>query len=152
MRERVAGVLILAIAASLAIAANKPDFTGKWKLIVNRSNFGGAEKPVSMTIESTLKSNVMHSVQTEETAQGPQTSEFDWYMDGQRHSTEKPMRGYSLTRWDNNTLINERRSDDGSYRETIRMTLSSDGKTATEDIQSKGPNGSNHEKLVFERQ
>ena len=152
MRNSLTGLLVLWTAAVLAVAAGKPDFSGKWKLVLEKSNFGSAEKPVSMSLVSTIEGDKMRSVQTTETGQGPQVTEFTWYTDGKRHSSDKPVPGYSITKWDDNTLVSERRSNDGSYRETIRMTMSADGKTAVEEIDSKNPTETNKKKQVWQRE
>jgi hypothetical protein len=57
----------------------------------------------------------------------------------------------SMSKWDGNTLVAERKSKDGSYDETIRLTVSSDGKTVTENIAVKDPNGSDKRKLIWQR-
>jgi hypothetical protein len=129
------------------------EFSGRWKLVVEKSDFGNASRPVHMTVVCTVKGNVMHAVQTTETSsEGTETSEFTWYLDGKRHPTEKPFPGYSITKWEDDTLVNQRQSNDGAYKETIRVTVAANGKTAVEEITSKNPNGSNHEKLVWEKQ
>ena len=133
-------------------AAAKPDFTGKWELVVNQSDFGNSPKPSRMTLESTNKGTVMHSVSTIYTGQDNQTTESDWFVDNKRHPTDKPAPGYSVTRWQDNVLVNERQSMDGSYKETIHLSLSNDGKTATEKVDSKTPNGANHTKLVWRKE
>ncbi len=143
---------ILIAAAGISAAASKPDFSGNWELQVDKSDFGHQTKPVRATIKSTRKGEVMHSSQTIYTAQDPQTTTYDWFLDGKRHPTDKPAPGYSVTRWEDDVLVNERRSDDGAYQEKVRMTLSRDGNTATEEIETKSPNGNNHEKLVWKKQ
>ena len=144
---------LFCLSTSLVVcAASKPDFSGKWELAVDQSNFGNSPKPSRMTLESTNKGAVMHSVATVYTAQDNQSTESDWFVDGKRHPTDKPAPGYSVTSWHDNALVNERQSSDGLYKETIRLTLSNDGKTATETVDSKTPNGSNHTKLVWHKQ
>lgn len=142
----------LLVAFALLAYAAQPDFTGKWELAVDKSDFGNQPKPTSMTLESTMQGGVMHAVQNVSTEEGDRRTEYEWYLDGKRHPTDKPVAGYSLTRWEGNVLVSERQSDDGSYKETIRMTLSRDGKTAVEEIETKNPNGSNREKLVWRKQ
>ena len=93
----------------------------------------------------------MHSVQTTYTEQDRHSTEFTWYLDGTRHDTAKPVPGYSVTKWEDRTLVNERASDDGAYKEVIHMTLSRDGKTATEVIEIKNPTGNNKEKLLWRK-
>jgi hypothetical protein len=144
--------LSIFIAGTLIVsAAQPPDFTGRWECVIAKSSFGNGAKPTRMTVESTVQNGVMHAVQTSYTGQEEQTAEFDWYLDGKRHDTDKPAPGYSITHWEGKTLINERQSNDGVYKQMTRVTLSADGQTATEEIQTKNPNGSNREKLVWQK-
>jgi hypothetical protein len=133
------------------LGSNPPDLSGKWELVPSRSSFGNAPKPARMTVDSTVQNGVMHAVQNTYTEQGDHTAEFDWYLDGKRHNTDKPAPGYSVTHWEGKTLVNERQSNDGAYKETIRVTLSPDGNTATEEINTKNPTGTNHEKLIWRK-
>jgi len=144
-------VLGVLLSCLIVLGASKPDFTGTWELDVRRSDFGKAAKPARMTIQSTMEGDMMRSVQTTYVQQDTQTVEYTWYVDGKQHATDKPVPGYSVTRWDDTTLISDRRSNDGEYRETIRMSLSSDGKTATETVETTTPSGSNKERLIWHR-
>jgi hypothetical protein len=154
-------LLVLIALGSAAFAANtngKPDFTGNWVLNVGKSNFGKMPKPQGMTLKAAHKGDVLHSIQTTDDDQGPKSIEGDWFLDGKQHpvdpsapSATNSNRQTQMSRWQGNALIAERRSQDGSYRETIRMTLSGDGKTATEHVAVKSPDGNNLSTLVWER-
>jgi hypothetical protein len=144
-------VLGLVLSYLPVAAASKPDFTGTWELDIKRSDFGKAAKPARMTIQSTMEGEMMRSVQTTYVQQDTQTVEYTWYVDGKQHATDKPVPGYSITRWDDTTLVSDRQSNDGEYRETIRMSLSADGKIATETVQTVTPSGSNKERLIWHR-
>lgn len=148
LSTRLAAVILL---SGATFAASKPDFTGTWELDVKKSDFGGSPKPARMTIVSTMQGEMMKSVQTTYVAQDTQTAEFTWYVDGRKHSTDKPVPGFSITRWEDTALVSERQSNDGGYKQTIRMTLSTDGTTALETVETKNPSGSNKAKLVFHR-
>lgn len=149
---RFLGPLFLSLlSGTMVFAATKPDFTGIWELDVKSSDFGSLPKPARMTIQSTMQGDAMRSVQTTYVEQESQTAEFVWYLDGKRHSSDKPVPGYSVTRWEDTTLMSTRQSHDGAYKETIRMSLSQDGKTATETVETKNPSGTNKEKLVWHR-
>ena len=150
--------LVLALlAAGLSTAApdsGKPDFTGNWTLNVGKSSFGKSPKPQSMTLKAMRKGEVLHSVQTTDDGQGPRSVEGDWFFDAKQHPVDPTAQGNKQTqmsRWQGNTVIAERKSEDGSYKESIRMTMSSDGKTATEKIAVKSPNGNNSSTLIWER-
>jgi hypothetical protein len=152
MRQHWMRVFAVCAVASALLAASKPDFTGTWELAVDQSDFGNSTRPTRMTLVSSDKGDVMHSVTTTYTGQDVERIESDWYLDGKKHATDKPALGFSITRWEDNTLVNERQSHDGLYRQTIRLTLSVDGKTATEKVESKTPNGTNRTKLVWRKQ
>src|SRR3954471_16191217 len=109
---RLTGFLLVSLVSGvMAFAASKPDFTGTWELDVKKSDFGSLPKPARMTIESTMQGDAMHSVQTTYVEQETQTAEFTWYLDGKRHSSDKPAPGYSVTRWEDTTLVSTRQSD-----------------------------------------
>jgi hypothetical protein len=149
---RSTGPLLLSfLMGATVFAASKPDFTGTWELDVKKSDFGNLPKPARMTIQSSVEGDAMHSVQTTYVEQETQTAEFTWYLDGKRHASDKPVPGYSVTRWEDTTLVSERQSNDGAYKQTIHMSLSADGKTATETIETKNPSGTNKEKLIWYR-
>lgn len=150
-------VLVMLFAAGLTAAApdsGKPDFTGNWTLNIGKSNFGKSPKPQSMALKAARKGEVLHSVQTTDDGQGPKSVEGDWFLDGKQHPVDPSAQGNKQTqmsRWQGNAIVAERKSEDGSYKETIRMTLSGDGKTATEKIYVKSPNGNNTSNLIWER-
>jgi len=138
-------ILTLAI-AGLAIADSgngKPDFSGNWVLNLDKSNFGKSKKPEGMTLTVTHNGDNMHAVQTTNTAGGPLDVKGDWILDGKEHDN-------ATTKWEGNTLVSDRRMTDGTTQR-IYLTLSSDGKTATEKVMTKGPSGSNTSTLVWER-
>ena len=129
-----------------------PDFSGRWELVKGESDFGKMPPPVNMTLVSEKREGYLHSLQTTQTPQGDQVSENDWFPDGKRHTYEKPVPGYSITRWEGNTLLSERRSNDGHYRQTVKLSMESDGKKAVETVSEHTPNGDNRMRLVWQRQ
>ncbi|MDQ6676618.1 MAG: hypothetical protein M3Z09_04910 [Acidobacteriota bacterium] len=147
-------LVLLAGSLMMMSAADKPDFTGNWTLNVGKSSFGNMPKPQSMTLTAAKKGEVLHSVQTTEDGQGRKSTEGDWFLDGKQHPVDPTAgadRQTEMSKWDGRTLISERRSDNGRYLETIHMTLSRDGKTATERVSVKSPNGNNTSTLIWER-
>jgi hypothetical protein len=148
--------LLLTIACvGIAMAATsgdgKPDFTGNWVLNLDHSNFGKAPKPTGMTLKVTRNGDNMHAVQTTDSQGGPTDFAGDWIVDGKEHDTSSTTPGKILTRWEGNTLYSERKSNDGSFIQRIWLTLSSDGKTATEKVSTKGADGTNTTRLIWER-
>ena len=142
--------LLFAGLAVVCAQESKPDFTGTWVLKVEKSHFGSMPKPLGMKLVATRNGESVHAVETTESEQGgPTNTEGDWFLDGQQHPAGKMTQ---MSKWEGNTLYAEKKSADGSYREVIRMTLSPDGKTATEKISVKSPNGQNTSTLVWEKQ
>jgi len=147
-------LVLLVGSLMMVLAADQPDFTGNWTLNVGRSKFGKMPKPQSMTLTAAKKGEVLHSVQTTEDGQGKRSVEGDWFLDGKQHPVDPAAttnKQTQMSKWDGMTLVSERRGADGSYLETIHMMLSGDGKTATERVNVKSPNGNNTSTLIWER-
>ncbi len=147
--------LLTVLTAGLSAAADKPDFTGNWVCNMGKSKLGKMPKVQSMALTVVHKGEVFHSVQTIDDGNGPKSVESDWFMDGKRHpitgagnSADKMT---NMSRWDGNTLVAERRSEDSTYDEKIRITFSADRKTATEHVDLKSPNGNSSSTLVWEK-
>ncbi len=132
--------------------AGKPDFAGRWELDTSHSSFGKMNRPTRMTLEAIHHGDTLHAIQTSyNQAGGPDAVEGDWFLDGKEHPLGFDGQMVSVSKWDGNTLSAERKSKDNSYLEAIRLTLSSDGKTSTEDITVKDPNGSDRRKLIWQK-
>ncbi len=129
----------------------KPDFTGDWELNIAKSNFGKMPKPSRMTLKSEYKGDVMHATETTYDQEGHRTVAGDWFLDGKEHPLAEFGPGKSVTKWVGDTLVNERRSDNGHYRQSDRLSLSKDGKVATERVHTKNPNAENNSVLVWEK-
>lgn len=125
--------------------------SGNWTLEIAQSDFGNAARPTECSAVYTVRGDVVQATQTSVIGGTQQKNRMTWYLDGLQHPSEQPAPGYSVTRWKDRTLTNERSSSDGLYKQTIRVTLSRDGNTATEILDTKTPQGSNHEKLVWKK-
>jgi hypothetical protein len=143
--------LVLSIPVKARDNSSRPDFSGQWELVKNKSDFGKMPQPVHMTLVSEKKDGYLHSVQTTQTPQGDQVVESDWYPDGKRHSYDKPVAGYSVTHWDGDTLVSEQRSNDGQYRQTVKLSMEANGQQAVETVEKHTPNGESHMRLVWHR-
>jgi hypothetical protein len=133
------------------VADDHPDFSGHWILNLDHSKFGKLPKPTGMTLVATNEDGKMHAVQTMDSQGGPVTTESNWVPDGKEHDALGANGGKTITRWEGKTLYNERKSSDGLFEEKIWLTLSKDGKTATEKVWAKGPEGSDLRTLVWQR-
>jgi hypothetical protein len=139
-----------------APGADKPDPTGTWVCNISQSKFGKVPKAQVMTLKVERNGDGFHSVQTiDDGVGGPKTVAGDWFMDGKFHPENvnaTPNKTSTMSKWDGDALVAERKSDDGSYDQKIRITFSSDRKTATEHVTVKSPNGDSSSTLVWERQ
>jgi hypothetical protein len=148
-------VLVSAFVLSPTVVAQddnaRPDFSGQWELVKEKSDFGKMPPPVHMTLVSEKKDGYLHSVLTTQTPEGDQVSESDWYPDGKRHGYTKPVPGYSVTHWDGNTLVSEQSSNDGQYHQTVKLSMAANGQEATETVEQRTPNGKSRMRLVWRR-
>ena len=145
-------ILILTSALCLAFAADTPDLSGNWQLNLGKSKLSREMgKPDSMGLIVTPKGSGFHSVQTTVDGMvGASSIEGDWYLDGQYHPVGQS-KMTQMSKWDGKVLYAERKSFDGSVMETIRLTISPDGKTATEQVASKSPNGTVNTTLIWNK-
>lgn len=150
MRSYGLPLALFALAAGLLFGANGQT-SGRWVLQVAQSDFGHAARPARCAVEFTVRGDVVTATQISAAAGSQQKNRMIWYLDGLRHPSEKPAPGYSVTRWDGHTFLDTRTSTDGLFKQTIRVTLSPDRQTATETVDLKTPQGSNHEKLIWKR-
>lgn len=134
-----------------SLAEQHPDFSGHWILNLDRSHFGKMPKPNGMTLTATSSGDTMHAVQTMDSPVGPVTTESNWIADGKPHEAPGANGGTTVTRWEGNILYSERKSSDGLYQEKVWLTLSEDGKTATEKVWTRGPEGANLRTLIWQR-
>ena len=142
----------LFIAAALTlVAADHPDLSGKWELNTQKSTFSKKNyNPVAMRLEVTRLGDGFHSkLTTVDGMHGESVTEGDWFLDGVTH----PIPGSKWTqtsKWEGNVLVALKKSPEG-YEERTRLTLSPDGKQATENLFVKNSEGSSSRTLIWDR-
>jgi hypothetical protein len=149
-------VLIIAALASIALAADKPNFSGDWKMNAAKSNFGPIPAPASYTRKITQAdpSITVEDTQTG-TALGDQHDTRTYTTDGKEISYQSNGADIkSAATWDGNALlINSKASIQGMdilIKDTI--TLADDGKTMTDSVHVGSPQGDIDLTVVFEKQ
>jgi hypothetical protein len=111
-------------------AASKPDFSGTWKLNMDKSDLGGAPlSGLSVLIEH-------KDPEFKYTAKG--TFDGQDFEESESFSTDgKPRqdsRGNTITgHWDGAVMVTEVNAPDGSLVYKARMSMSDDGKTSIRD-------------------
>jgi len=149
-------ILIIAALASTALAADKPNFSGDWKLNAAKSNFGPIPAP------STYNRKVTHaepSITIEDTqtgsALGDQHDKRTYMTDGTEISYQAngaDVKG-GMT-WDGDTLlINSKASIQGmDIVIKDKVTLGDGGKTLTDAVHIESAQGDLDLTLVFDKQ
>jgi hypothetical protein len=95
-------VIFLAMSFAFAQAQSKPDFSGKWKLNVAKSDFGGAPGPSDLDVAIRHHDPELLVTQTVE----GQNLEFKLGTDGKEYSNETPDGTMKTTlHWESDVLI-----------------------------------------------
>lgn len=136
--------LVIALAVSMAEAAQVKDMSGTWLLSVSKSRWGSHPKPQSGEIqiehhEPTLKYKGRVATSTEDT----RSFSFDGAIDGKDYPVYDPsgQRRMSYQRVNDSTVKSTLKTLDGKVIETATTTISSDGKSMERSITAQGPKG-----------
>ena len=150
-------VFLILAAAGCALAADKPDFSGNWKMDVNKSDFGGSPPPESFTrkIEQAEPSLILTDEQTSPLAGHEKVVRT--YTTDAKVTTYEWMGSEvkSAAHWEGNELVIVGKVDASGTEVVVtsRLTLSADGKTLTENDQiTAGGNPVGELKLVLIKQ
>lgn len=149
-------LLIIAASAGIALAADKPNFSGDWKLNAAKSNMGPLPAPTSFTRKVTHAepSITIEDTQTG-TALGDQHDTRTYTTDGKEISYQAngaDVKGAAT--WDVDALqIDTKASVQGTdilFKD--KMSLGDGGKTLTDAVHITSPQGELDLTLVFEKQ
>jgi hypothetical protein len=152
--------LLLMAAASLSAQA-KPNLTGEWTLVPEKSDFGPMPKPTKMVRTATHTEPALKFVTVQSSEQGETTAETNYTTDGK--PTKNTVQGNTMTstaKWDGATLVITStlsipgKDADGSVKVidvpmSDRIELSADGKTMNQVRTLDTPEGQFTLKLVF---
>ena len=127
-----------------AMAAGKPDFSGEWKLNVDKSNFGPMPPPTSQTQKIDHKEPVIKITTAQNGMDGEYTMDATYTTDGKE--SKNNMRGAdakSIAKWDGDSLAIDTKLDFQGMEITIKvnMKLSEDGKTINSTSKIMTPQG-----------
>lgn len=135
-RFHAAAALILAVgAATPALAQKRPDFSGTYTLVADKSDFGPMPAPAGRTdvIDHKDPKIVIKRIIT--TENGDANLTLDLAVDGKPHKNPSPQGDLTSTlSWEGETLVINTTLDSPQGPVTLvdRMTLSADGKTITQ--------------------
>jgi hypothetical protein len=143
-------LLSAAVLGAVALsAASKPDFSGTWKLNVEKSDLAGA--PITAVVVQIQHKDPDFKFTAKATVDGQD------YDEGEALTTDgKPVPdshgGTVKAHWDGDALVMEGASPDGNSGYTSRMTLSADGKTTTRDYVPTGDQDQKPRHEIYDKQ
>lgn len=152
--------LFLAASCALFIglagmAQAKPNFSGTYKLNVDKSDFGPLPPPTSITLNIDHADPDLKVSTSSSGPQGDQNYDMKYTTDG-KESTNKvgPMEAKSTCTWDGDDLAVNTNLDANGMQIGIKgkWSLSSDGKTLTQNAHINSPQGEVDIKYIFDKQ
>lgn len=144
MKALVSTLFVIAAAANLAMAADKPDFSGNWKLDADKSVFGPMPPPTSMTRKIDHKDPAISVDQAQSGPQGDMNTTMKYTTDGVE--TVNSLMGNDVKSkavWDGKTLVITSAANFGGtdVKLTDKWSLADDGKTLTDVMAISAPQG-----------
>jgi hypothetical protein len=157
MIKRISLVLICLFAAfaSTARSEPKPNFTGNWKVNVEKSDFGPMPAPTSITMKVDHNDPALSLSTHMSGAQGDQAWDAKYTTDG-KESTNEFMGAATKTiaSWEEGVLVMNTKADFNGTEINIKAkwSLSADGKVLTNESHIATPQGDVDTKQVFDKQ
>ena len=136
-------------------AQAKPDFSGNWKLNVDKSEFGPIPPPSTMTMKIDHADPDLKVATSQSGPQGDMSYEAKYTTDGKEcTNTIGPMEAKSTLKWEGDDLLVDTNLDAGGMQIAIKgkWTLSADGKTLTQAAHINSPQGDIDVKYILEKQ
>ena len=148
-------MLAIGVATTMAMAADKPDFSGNWKIDLDKSSFGMMPPPTSMSSKITHKDPELVVENTQDGPQGAQSNTAKYSTDGKE--TTNTMMGADVKSkavWEGNVLVVNSSLDAGGAQVKLvaKYSLSDDGKTLTNALNISAPQGDFEMKFVLVKQ
>jgi hypothetical protein len=156
MKSFLNAALIVTAIAGIGLAADKPNFSGDWKLNAAKSDFGPVPAPASFTrkVKHTEPSITIEDTQTG-TALGDQHDTRTFTTDGKEIAYQANGADVKATlTWEGDALqVNSKASIQGmDILIKDKITLGDGGKTMTDSVHLVSPQGDIDLTMVFEKQ
>jgi len=144
MKTLMSTLFVIAVAAGMALAADKPDFSGDWKMDADKSVFGPMPPPTSMTRKIDHKDPEISVTEARSGPQGDMNTTMKYSSDGKE--TTNSLMGNdvkSTAAWEGKILVVKSNLDAGGtqIKFTSKYSLSDDGKTLTQGLSISAPQG-----------
>ena len=153
MKAAFGALFALTILAGTVAAADKPNFSGDWKMNTAKSNFGPIPGPSSIVRKVTHAEPSLSIVEEQQGDQGTQVTTRKYTTDGKDMTFESSgavVRGTAV--WEGNTLILTSVVDAIGVTFTDRMSLSPDGRTMTSAVHIASAQGDLDLVVAFDKQ
>ena len=157
-RLMTSAILALALTCTLA-AADKPDFTGSWKMNAAKSDFGPMPPPDKWDMAVEHKDPALKVKTTMANQMGERTNEAAYTTDGKETTVgEGAGQTQATVTWDGESIVFKTVRKANMQGEQIEIkgvekwTLSGDGKTLTVDMTLTAPMGEFQMKRVMDKQ
>lgn len=148
----IGGVLLLC--ASSVFAADKPNFSGEWKLNVDKSNFGPIPPPNAQVMKITHKDPEVTSTTDQDGMEGKVTFTVKYKTDGTETVNEiRGAQAKTVGKWDGESLVVTTKLDFQGMDVTLNntMKMASDGKNINAVNKIVTPQGEFEQTLVFDK-
>jgi hypothetical protein len=153
MKRALLFALSLTTLIGVAAAADKPNFSGEWKMDTAKSSFGQLPPPASFVRKIQHKEPSLIIIE-EQSANGMQSATTrSVTTDGK--PTTLQLNGIAAicsAVWDGSDIIASTAMDAAGLKFTDKMSLSADGKLLTSKVQIASPQGDAELTIVFSRQ
>lgn len=146
---------LLAFAAMASLAAGKPNFSGDWKLNIDKSDFGPMPPPTSQSMKVQHDDPNLKVTTQRSGPQGDDTADAKYSTDGKETTnTVQGQETKTTTTWDGDALVMNTKLDFQGNAITFnrKWTLSTDGKSLTDNIHVTSPQGEFDLKQVYDKQ
>ena len=155
IRKLLSITFLIALPLVSGFAQQKPDFSGRWKLNVAKSDYGPLPGPESRTDVITHKDPSLSNSVTADGAQGKQQYTVSYTTDG-KEAVNKigPREVKSTLKWAGSNLVISSKVayNDMDVTSEATWALSPDGKTLTISVHFISSMGEADQKYVFEKQ
>lgn len=144
----------LALGSVAGMAADKPNFSGNWKLNAEKSDFGPMPKPAKIDYVLTHKDPELKVKSTAVTQAGEVINEVKILTDGTEFTNE--LHGQQIkgtAKWEGQILVvTQKATMQGTEIVVVtRWTLAEDGKSLTQEVSISTPQGELKQTAVLDR-
>jgi hypothetical protein len=144
MKTLMSTLFVIAAVAGIAQAADKPDFSGDWKMDADKSVFGPMPPPTSMTRKIDHKDPDISVTEARSGPQGDMNTTVKYSSDGKE--TTNSLMGNDVKSkavWEGKTLVITSAANFGGADVKLidKWTLADDGKTLNDVLSISAPQG-----------